>query len=227
VSAWCKRASLGLVGVAVGVGACAGSALAQVAPPQQPAGQATQNASIDCDQFADGVHEVPIVVVTSPAPGETLSPENVTIQGFAVDCHVDVGAGISRVSVFLGSREAGGIPLGDATLRGPSPIPVVPADQYASTSGWILKAQAPLKPGELNDVFVYARSELTNVETSVKLPIMGAGAAAAPAPLPSPEAGPAPPAPATATAVVEPVTEPMSLPESDAPAPPADEPAVE
>src|SRR5882762_7794170 len=76
-----------------------GGALAQGVPPRQPAGQAAQNVSVDCDQFADGVHEVPIVVVTSPAPGATLSPENVTLQGFAADCHVDIGAGINRVSV--------------------------------------------------------------------------------------------------------------------------------
>jgi hypothetical protein len=202
-----------------------GSTLAQQgAAPSQSAGQASQNASIDCDHFADGVHEVPIVVVTSPAPGDTVAPDNVTIQGFAADCHVDAGAGINRVAVFLGSREAGGMLLGEATLRGPSPIPVVPADQYASISGWVLKAQAPLKPGEANDLFVYARSELTNVETSVKLPVIGASAAAAAPPITPPETAPAPSVPAAQPAAVEPAPEPMPQAGNEAPIPPADQP---
>src|SRR2546423_1705481 len=150
------RARWALV-ITLALAASPGSSLAQGTPPRQPAGQASQNVSVDCDQFADGVHEVPILVVTSPVPGATLSPENVTIQGFAADCHVDVGAGINRVSVFLGGRDAGGIYLGDAALRAPSPIPVLPADQYQGKSGWVLKVQAPLKPGELNELFVYAR----------------------------------------------------------------------
>jgi hypothetical protein len=157
---------------------------------------------------------VPIVVVTSPAPGATMSPDNVTVQGFAADCHVDVGAGINRVSVFLGGREAGGIFLGDAALRAPSPIPVLPADQYQANSGWVLKVQAPLKPGELNELFVYARSELTNIETAVKLPIMGAGGTPSPAPEPAP-------------LTVEPAVQPMPLPDTEAPTPPADEAGVE
>src|SRR3982074_2739381 len=115
------RASFALL-IALGLAASPGSSLAQGVPPRQPAGQASQNVSVDCDQFADGVYEVPIVVVTSRAPGATLPPENVPTQGFAADCHVDVGAGINRVSVFLGGREAGGIFLGDAALRSPSPI---------------------------------------------------------------------------------------------------------
>jgi hypothetical protein len=181
------RARLALV-IALGLIGSPGGALAQGAPPRQPAGQANQNVAVDCDQFADGVHDGPIVVVTSPTPGATLFPDNITIQGFAADCHVDIGAGINRVSVFLGGRDAGGIYLGDAALRGPSPIPVVPADQYQASSGWVLKVQAPLKPGELNDLFVYARSELTNIETSVKLPIMAAPECDVPSPR-----GPPPP----------------------------------
>jgi hypothetical protein len=167
--------------------------------------------SIDCDIFADGVHEVPILVVTGPAPGAILSPDNVVVQGAAVDCHVDIGAGINRVSVFLGRREAGGIFVGDATLRAPTPISILPADQYAPGSGFLLKGQAPLKPGAVNELYIYARSELTNIETAVMLPVVGAGMVPTPTPPPAPTAPPAsnrPPAPAPTPAAQEPESVP-------------------
>jgi hypothetical protein len=164
---------------------------AQATPP---AGQATTNVSIDCDRFADGQHEVPIVVVTKPSPGTILPVGPVTIQGAALDCHADVGTGISRVSVFLGRRDAGGLHLGDAVLRGPSPIQVLPADQY-SMVGWTLDAPAPLKAGQVNELYVYARSDVTDVETVVAVPVMGGGGTGAtgaqpPAPTTEPAAAP-------------------------------------
>ena len=57
-------------------------------------------------------------------------------------------------------------------------------------------------------------SELTNIETSVKLPIMGGGST------PSPTAEPAP-------LTVEPAVQPMPLPDTEVPSPPADEAGVE
>lgn len=214
-------------------------ALAQPTPARPP-GLAGQNISIDCDVFADGVHEVPIIVVTSPAAGATAPPGELTLQGIAVDCHVDVGAGINRVSVYLGSREAGGTHLGDATLKQPNPIPVLPPDQYQNVSGWVFKTNAPLKAGELNDLVLYARSELTNRETPVTLQLRGAGAPT-PTPAPTPTAAPAAPsAPAEATvpptptavplasnvpeeAIIPEGAERMPMPDDDEAPPPADE----
>jgi hypothetical protein len=177
-------AALGLGGVPATLGVHAAQ---QVAAP----------VSVDCDSFADGQHEVPIVVVTKPSPGTTVPAGALTIQGAALDCHADVGTGINRVAVYLGRRETGGVHLGDAALRGPSPIQVLPADQYASV-GWSLNASAPLKPGQVNELYVYARSELTNAESVVAVPIMGGGPAAeaaaapsSPAPPPVPTASPA------------------------------------
>jgi hypothetical protein len=166
-----KRASFVVALTVLGVGALPAALRAQAA---QPAGQAATNVSVDCDRFADGQHEVPIVVVTKPIPGTTLSAGPVTIQGAALDCHADVGTGISRVSVFLGRRDAGGLHLGDAVFRGPNPIQVLPADQYA-TVGWILDAQAPLKAGQVNELYVYARSDVTNHETVLAVPVIGGG----------------------------------------------------
>jgi hypothetical protein len=189
---------------------------------RQPAGQAAQNVSVDCDIFADGVHEVPILVVTGPEPGAILSPDNVVVQGAAVDCHVDIGAGINRVSVFLGRRDAGGIFLGDAALRAPAPIPILPADQYAPGSGFVLRGQAPLKPGVVNELYIYARSELTNIETAVMLPVVGAGMGPAPTP-PPPPASNRPPAPTPAPEPTAAAQEPESVPEEV----PPDEPLPE
>ena len=211
-----RHAGFGILAALLLVGARpANAGPASQTPPRQPAGQAAQNVSVDCDIFADGVHEVPILVVTGPAPGAILSPDNVDVQGAAVDCHVDIGAGINRVSVFLGRREAGGIFIGDATLRAPTPISILPADQYGPGSGFVLRGQAPLKPGVVNELYVYARSELTNIETAVMLPVVGAGMVPAPAtpPPPAPPASNRPPAPAPTPEPTPAAQEPESVPE--------------
>jgi hypothetical protein len=215
-----RRVRFGIAAAVLLVGALpAHAGPAYQTPPRQPAGQTAQNVSLDCDIFADGVHEVPILVVTGPPPGATLAPDNLVIQGAAVDCHVDIGAGINRVSVFLGRREAGGIFLGDAVLKAPTPIPILPADQYAAASGFVLRGQAPLKPGAVNELYVYARSELTNIETAVMLPVVGAGLAPAPAP-PAPPPSERRPAPASApepTPTQEPAFEPEEVPVEEPP----------
>src|SRR5919198_5333022 len=191
-----RRTRLALAAAALSLAAVPRLVLAQPAPPRPP-GQTGQNTMVDCDVFADGVHEVPIIVVTSPPVGASVPPgEELTLQGIAVDCHVEIGAGINRVSAYLGRREALGVHLGDATLRLPNPITVLPADQYQGVSGWSLRTKAPLKPGEMNDVYLYARSEMTQRETSVRLPLIGAGtseawpAAATPTPTAAPAAQP-------------------------------------
>jgi hypothetical protein len=177
-----KRASLGVTIVAFGLTVLPPSFTAQAAQ----AGQVAGPVAVDCDRFEDGQPAVPIVIVTKPAPGVTLPTGSLTIQGAALDCHADVGSGISRVSVFLGRRDNGGLHLGDAVLHEPTPIRVLPADQYASV-GWSLNASAPLKAGQLNELYVYARSELTSAETAVVVPIAGEGSntpTATPTPVP-------------------------------------------
>jgi hypothetical protein len=227
----CVSAAIAVwLGASAAYAATPGAGPATQTVPRQPAGQTAQDVSIDCDIFADGVHEVPLVVVTSPPPAATLPPDDMVIQGAAVDCHVDIGAGINRVAVFLGRREAGGILLGEAALRAPSPISILPADQYAASSGFLFKGQAPLKAGEMNELYIYARSELTNIETSVMLPVVGAGSAAAPPPKPADSPADSPPAPGPPPAAEPAPT--AAPPEQDVPPaaeapveePPAEEP---
>ena len=58
----------------------------------------------------------------SPAPGTFLPVGgNITVSGVAYDTTATGSAGIDRVSVFLGDRDAGGTFWGDATLGQPSP----------------------------------------------------------------------------------------------------------
>src|SRR5918911_2064841 len=68
---------------------------------------ADQATIFDCDTLADGQHPAPFVIVTSPGPSAALLPGGLSLQGAAFDCHAELGAGISQVSVFLGPREAG------------------------------------------------------------------------------------------------------------------------
>ena len=139
-----------------------------------------QQQTVDCDLLPD-TSNGPIVVVTQPIPGATLPAGRLTIQGAAFDCAADVGAGVDRVSIFLGRRDTGGVPLGEATLRGPSPVRVAPADQY-SAIGWTLSTAVPLAPGQANELFVYARSDVSHLETVVTLPVRAEGTADTPAP---------------------------------------------
>ncbi|MBO0885732.1 MAG: hypothetical protein J2P17_36435, partial [Mycobacterium sp.] len=135
-------------------------------------GQASTPEGVDCDMLPDA-SEGPIVVVTAPVAGNTYAAGPMTIQGAAFDCAADTGTGVDRVSVFLGAREAGGIHLGEATLRQASPVRVMPSDQYA-TAGWSLTSGIPLNSGQPNDVYVYARSDVNSHETAVRLTLLGA-----------------------------------------------------
>lgn len=159
------------------------------------ASPAGQQVAVDCDVLPDVSHG-PVVVVTTPSAGTTLAAGTLTVQGAAFDCAADVGTGVDRVSVFLDRRDAGGLHLGEATLRQPNPIHVAPADQYSSV-GWTLTAAVPLKPGQVNNLYVYARSSLTSLETEVALPIVGGGAADSP---PTTSPAPFPPSPTPASA---------------------------
>jgi hypothetical protein len=155
--------------------------------------QAAQPAGVDCDLLPD-TSEGPIVVVTAPTPGTTLAPGTLTIQGAAFDCAAEIGAGVDRVSVFLGRRDAGGLHLGEATLSGPNPIRVLPADQYSSV-GWTLTAAVPLQPGQASELYVYAHSDVNGRETAIALPVTSRGTAESTAT----------PSPALATPVPTPV----------------------
>jgi hypothetical protein len=157
-----------------------------------------QPQSVDCDLTPD-TSDGPVLIVTAPASGTTLAPGSLTIGGAAFDCAADFGMGVSQVAVYLGPRDAGGVHLGEATLRGPNPIRVVPADQYTAV-GWTLTVDVPLQPGQ-NQLYVYARSDVNGRETMATLPVVGE---APPAPTAVPEIVVPSPAPTAAPEVVVP-----------------------
>jgi hypothetical protein len=162
-----------------------------------------QPQSVDCDLLPD-TSDGPILIVTAPASGATLAPGSLTIGGAAFDCAADSGTGVNQVAVYLGPRDAGGVHLGEATLRGPNPIRVSPADQYSAV-GWTLTVDVPLQSGQ-NQLYVYARSDLNGRETVATLPVM-AEAPPPPAPAPAPQiVAPPPDEGATTAVVIEPDT---------------------
>src|SRR5579864_9080779 len=56
----------------------------------------------------------PVLQLANPAPGDLLGSGDYIVSGTAYDPAAVTGAGISRVDLFLGSRDAGGLFLGSA-----------------------------------------------------------------------------------------------------------------
>ena len=113
--------------------------------------------------------EGPTLVVANPSPGDTLTPGKMTIEGIAFDPIATEGVGIDRVSVFMDSRDSGGMFLGDATLGKPNFVSAEPA-QFAH-AGWMLTTPALKGTGDGHELFVYARSAVTGDETVLQIPV--------------------------------------------------------
>jgi pyruvate/2-oxoglutarate dehydrogenase complex dihydrolipoamide acyltransferase (E2) component len=109
-----------------------------------------------------------VVTIDSPGAGAELSPNgNVTVSGVAYDTTATGGAGIDRVSVFLGDRDAGGVFWGDATLGQPSPQ--LGGDR--TSAGYSRRSPTiPTGSGQ-RDIFVYARSSVSGREASTSIPV--------------------------------------------------------
>jgi hypothetical protein len=114
----------------------------------------------------------PTLEVSNPTAGDRLIPGSLVIQGFAYDDTAERGAGIDRVSVFLGDRDAGGQFLGDATLGIPNPQSVEGGDSQFALAGWRLTTPALKNGGDQRDLRVYARSSVTGGETIVNVPVL-------------------------------------------------------
>jgi hypothetical protein len=174
-----------------------------------------QGAAFDCDAGSDVPTTGPTLVVVDPSPGEVLRPGGQVIRGAAFDCHADEGIGVDRVSVYLGSREAGGVLLGDATLGAPTGLRVLPVTQFAS-AGWTLPLPATVRSvqGPGDTLSVYARSTVTGKETVLAITV-SVQEATAPAPAPAPETPPADREPMPAPSQISNPPEPST---GDAPA---------
>jgi hypothetical protein len=78
------------------------------------------------------------------------------MRGVAFDPQAGQGSGIDRVQLFLEDRNKGGAHLGDASLGG------------SITNGWEIVVTLP--PGPHN-LFVYARSSQTGLESVAAIPV--------------------------------------------------------
>src|SRR5262245_57631042 len=56
----------------------------------------------------------PVLSLDNPAPGDVLPTGDIVFSGVALDPAATGSAGITRVDLFLGDRDAGGVFLGSA-----------------------------------------------------------------------------------------------------------------
>src|SRR5689334_23736259 len=103
---------------------------------------------------------LPVLDLANPAPGAMLSPGAYVVHGTALDPSASEGSGINEVSFFLGSRDAGGIALGEIV-----PNSGVRDDEFSAT------LTLPASTGT-HQFVAYARSAVTGKETDVSLPIV-------------------------------------------------------
>jgi len=114
----------------------------------------------------------PALDVANPGPGDMLTPGVMIIEGIAFDDTAERGAGVDRVSVFLGDRDEGGLFLGDAALGLHNPQSVEGGDAQFAQAGWRLQTPVLKGAGEHRDLTVYARSSVTGIETVEVIPVV-------------------------------------------------------
>jgi hypothetical protein len=113
--------------------------------------------------------DAPVLDLANPSPGDMLMPGGYDIQGVAFDPRATQATGIDRVSVFLDSRDAGGIDLGTTTPGGPMPILETPG--FASPDAFNLLVTLPNTVGA-HTLVAYAHSSVTGQETVVSVPVV-------------------------------------------------------
>jgi hypothetical protein len=124
---------------------------------------------------------LPVVQLANPSSGDVLATGDYIVTGTAYDPAATEGAGVSRVDLFLGRREAGGTFLGSA-VPGEDTITNVTPDSRLAQTGFQITVTLPTAATGGADFVAYAYSSVTGREASVIAPIY-IGAAAAPTPL--------------------------------------------
>src|SRR5204862_7296490 len=79
------------------------------------------------------------------------------------------GEGISSVTIYLGSRDAGGLALGTASLGQPNPGAATGSP--LATAGFTLRTPALPAGSGARSVFVYAKSLIDNSEGTLEVPV--------------------------------------------------------
>jgi hypothetical protein len=120
-------------------------------------------------------------VVSSPRPGDMLTPGNYVVQGFATDTAASSGPGVDRVQIFWDQpRESGGLFLGGIDLSQPASSAGATSSQATAAANQALAANGAfsvvaLIPKQIptssesgtHTVFAYARSALSGQEQTI------------------------------------------------------------
>lgn len=198
-----------------------------LAEPVDQAATATPAPTPTCVVPPQGV----VLQVSNPNPGASLSPgSNVVITGVAYDQTSQSGAGISSVTAYLGSRDAGGIFLGNAVLGqatgGSGPV---------ANAGFTIRSTTLPTGSGSRSIFVYAQSSVSNAQTSLEVPVFlgppptavkGQVPTAVLPPPPACTPTPLPTATAAPTATPAPAAPPVAPPSAATPAAPAAVPTL-
>ena len=153
---------LGRLGSALAVGALAlgltaATVAAQAGPPASSTGQPPCTGGSPALQLAN------------PSPGDVLATGDYVVSGTASETGSISGDTITRVDLFLGHRDAGGLFLGSA-VPGQSASSFTPGSLLAMTSFSITTTLPSSSNGE-HDFVAYASSSANGQETSVSVPV--------------------------------------------------------
>jgi hypothetical protein len=107
--------------------------------------------------------------VSNPSPGDKVPVGDMVIHGVSYDRSANTGTGVDRVSLFQGTRGAGGALLAEATLGMPNPF-AAPGSQWAQ-AGWAATIAIPNTPGPMT-LSVYSHSAVSDHESTVAVPMM-------------------------------------------------------
>jgi len=120
----------------------------------------------------------PVVDLANPNPGDMLLSGSYTIDGVAFDpmeAQPRENSGIADVSIFLDSRDSGGVELGK-TATGFFPS-FAPTDEEAlpttpNAGAFHLVVTLPSNIAGEHDIVAYVRSALSGQETVVSVPVV-------------------------------------------------------
>lgn len=120
-------------------------------------------------------HTRPVLELANPAAGDVVLNGDYNISGIAYDPAANDGGGVSRVDLFLGNRDEGGLFLGEAV---PSPDGIV--GMHLAEDGFQLTVTLPNNVSGGRNLFAYAITA-GGEETVVSVPIyVGVGPAPTP-----------------------------------------------
>lgn len=128
----------------------------------------------------------PVLQIANPSPGAVVPNGDYVISGSAFDPMATEGAGVSRVDLFLGDRDQGGLFLGSA-VPGQDSMEGLTSGSTAATQSFQLTVALPPTINGSKEFHAYAYSALSGNVTSVSMPIY---VGVSPTPMATPAAAP-------------------------------------